>query len=201
MDAGDLEDYEDEFDSQQQAIEKNLSSFDSLTTIEKSQSLKAMKKAIQEMRENAKSYKQAIFEMHKSQEKNLLAKHQTYVDMINGLESKIKDKEKEFLQGSEEKNSDDDVVMTNGKVDYNKNTSQQVIQHGYNVQDKSKKKAEDIHRRVEEMKGMAQDQIVELDRQEDVILKINDANEEIDSELKKAQKYLKYFARTYMQDK
>ena len=51
------------------------------------------------------------------------------------------------------------------------------------------------------MKNMADKDIEELERQENLILKINDVNEEIESGMKRANRYLRYFARTYLQDK
>lgn len=203
MDIADLEDYEEGIDTNKTSIEENLKQFDKLSAIEKSQNLKAMKRGLQEMTDNAKAYKQKIFEisMPKAQEKNLLDKHQEYVTLISQLQEQVKQKEQILLAGSKEEDEDDELIYTNGKIDYNKNTSQQVVKHGLETQQKSKNVALRLEGRVEEMKDMGQKQIEELDRQEDVILKINEANQEIESDLKRAQKYLKYFARTYMQDK
>jgi hypothetical protein len=203
MDIADLDDYEEGIETNKTSIEENLKQFDKLSAIEKSQNLKAMKKGLQEMTDNAKAYKQKIFEisMPKAQEKNLLDKHQEYLTLISQLQEQIKQKEQVLLAGSKEEDEDDDLIYKNGKIDYNKNTSQQVVKHGLKTQEKSKNVALRLEGRVEEMKDMGQKQIEELDRQEDVILRINDANQEIESDLKRAQKYLKYFARTYMQDK
>lgn len=203
MDIADLDDYEEGIETYKTSIEENLKQFDKLSAIEKSQNLKAMKKGLQEMTDNAKAYKQKIFEisMPKAQEKNLLDKHQEYLTLISQLQEQIKQKEQVLLAGSKEEDEDDDLIYKNGKIDYNKNTSQQVVKHGLKTQEKSKNVALRLEGRVEEMKDMGQKQIEELDRQEDVILRINDANQEIESDLKRAQKYLKYFARTYMQDK
>lgn len=203
MDIADLDDYEEGIETNKTSIEENLKQFDKLSAIEKSQNLKAMKKGLQEMTDNAKAYKQKIFEisMPKAQEKNLLDKHQEYLALISQLQEQIKQKEQVLLAGSKEEDEDDDLIYKNGKIDYNKNTSQQVVKHGLKTQEKSKNVALRLEGRVEEMKDMGQKQIEELDRQEDVILRINDANQEIESDLKRAQKYLKYFARTYMQDK
>lgn len=203
MDIADLEDYEEGIDTNRTSIEENLKQFDKLSAIEKSQNLKAMKRGLQEMTDNAKAYKQKIFEisMPKAQEKNLLDKHQEYVTLISQLQEQVKQKEQVLLAGSKEEDEDDELIYTNGKIDYNKNTSQQVVKHGLATQQKSKNVALRLEGRVEEMKDMGQKQIEELDRQEDVILRINEANQEIESDLKRAQKYLKYFARTYMQDK
>lgn len=200
MDTGELDDYEEAFDNNKETVEQHLKKFESQSNkIEQSKHLKIMDKALQELDENAKAYKQKIFEMPKSEEKNLLDRHQNYVKMIKGLKDQVAEKRKEYNAASA--SDEDDIIKTNGRIDYNKNTSQQVIQHGHIVQDRSKKVGERLVQRVDEANKMGQKHIEELERQEEVILQIQDVNEEIDSDLKRAKKYLKYFARTYMQDK
>ena len=153
------------------------------------------------MEENAKAYKQKIFEMPKTQEKDLLEKHSEYIALIEGLKVKINEKQQQFIASNAEDSEEDLVLNKNGQIDYAKNSSQQVINHGLNTQAKSHAAAERIEARVEEIKDKGDEMIKEMDRQEDVILKINDVNEELESHMKRAERHLKYFARTYMTDR
>ena len=199
----DIEDYEEEIDSNQQFIEDNINKVPTLSNIEKKQALLKINKSIKEMEGNAKAYKQKIFEvaMPKAQEDEFKSKQQKYVDLISDYKEQVKKLQMNLDGPSEEKEESDDIIFTNGKIDYAKNTSEQVIQHGLNTQNKGINVAERLVGRTDEMNKMADENIEELDRQEDVILRINDANMEIESDMKRAKKYIKYFARTYMQDK
>ena len=101
--------------------------------------MKQMKKSLQELDENAKAYKQKIYEMPKNQEKSLTDKHQKYVEMINQLKVQVKAKEQEMLASKKmDDEGSDDPIYTNGKLDFNKMTSKQAINHGLNTQQKSK---------------------------------------------------------------
>lgn len=173
MDGEDLEDYEELFETNTNIINLNLNSFDKKDAISKSQSLKVMKRAIQEMEENAKAYKQKIFEMPKSQEKDLLDKHDGYLKQIKDFKEEYDRKQKAYIAGNTNDDSEDNLVIKkDGKIDYNKNTSEQVINHGLNTQAKSKNAVDRIEARVEELKGKGDNMIKELERQEDIILKI-----------------------------
>ena len=98
-----------------------------------------MKKSIQDLEDNAKSYKQKIFEMPKNQEKSLLDKHQQYLTMINDLKAQVKEKEQEMLAAKKmDDDGSDEPIYSNGKLDFNKMTSKQVINHGLKTQEKSK---------------------------------------------------------------
>mmetsp|Transcript_3843 Transcript_3843/g.4454 ORF Transcript_3843/g.4454 Transcript_3843/m.4454 type:complete len:155 (-) Transcript_3843:149-613(-) len=154
------------------------------------------------MEGNAKDYKKKILEvaMPKSEEDEHLSKQKEYLEMVNEYKDQIKKCQMKLEVPSEEKD-EEDLIFTDGKIDYNKNNSEQVISHGLKTQSKGIDVAERMVKRIAEADDMANDQLVELDRQEEVLLRINEANMEIESDMKRAQKYLKYFARTYMQDK
>ena len=199
----DIEDYEEEMNTNKEFIEENIVKAADLSLIDKKQAINKINQNIKDLEMNTKGYKQKILEvaMPKSDEDEYIAKHQEYLDFVKDHKEKLAKLQMTLNSPSEEKDEDDDLIMKNGKIDYAKNTSEQVIQHGFKTQDKSKKAADRILGRTDEINKMADDQIQEMDRQEDVLLRINDANMEIESDMKRAQKYLKYFARTYMQDK
>jgi len=202
MDIGELDDYEEELDNNQKVVEENLENYSNLAKFEKAQLSKSIRKTLQEMNEAAKTYKRKIYTipMPKAQEKTFLDKYEEYVNIINELKEQINQKEAEAASSSHEQD-EEDLVFTNGKVDYNKNTSDQVIAHGKKIQGKGIDAAERMVGRIHDADEMANEQMKEMDRQEGVILEINSANMEIESDLKRAKKHITYFARTYMQDK
>ena len=153
------------------------------------------------MEESAKAYKQKALEMPKIQEINLLEKHSEYMKSIEALKLKINQKKKQFITSNVEDIEEGLVLKQNGNIDYAKNFSQKVITHGLKTQAKSHTTTKRVEARVEEIKDRGDEMIEEMDRQEDVIIKINDANDVLESHMKRVGRHLKYFARTFLTDK
>ncbi|CAI2379276.1 unnamed protein product [Moneuplotes crassus] len=196
------EDIQEDIEANKEEIENQLDSYSDLAGADQKAALAKINKLIKEMESNTKDFRQSYLgaDIPIVKEAELKDNYQSYVDLAKEYKERVQRLNMVVDSQSEEKD-EESLVFKNGKIDYNKNTTEQVVKHGLDTQDKSKKVAERLEGRVHEMNDMADDQLEELDRQEEVILKINEANMEIESDMKRAQKYIKYFARTYMQDK
>ena len=76
----------------------------------------------------------------------------------------------------------------------------QARQIGVNIQEKSKKKLNDIRARVGQTHQLADMNLEELERQKEQILRIQDHTQKLDTTLNRTKKYVKYFSKSFCRD-
>eukprot|EP00347_Sterkiella_histriomuscorum_P014027 403362439 len=87
------------------------------------------------------------------------------------------------------------------KIDYTKADVQVVGRKGLEMQDKSKKVLEGIQKKLGFIDNMADEQLLELQKQNERIMKIDTQLNTIESTSQRTMKYIRYFGKNYMTDK
>ena len=193
----DIEDYEDQIDECRERIENNLEDFDETNAVDKLNKINSIKQSIENMAENVKFYKIAVQRLSMSHSNSeLMGKYKKYMDEIENYRQVLKQKRADLKNegGLEEF---DDILEDSVTLEDNVENVRQV---GVNIQEKSKKKLEKIMNRVADAHKIADINLEELDRQKEQILKIQDSTQKLDSTLKRTQKYLKYFGKSFCRD-
>ncbi|CDW78289.1 qa-snare protein [Stylonychia lemnae] len=87
------------------------------------------------------------------------------------------------------------------KIDYRQADVQVVGNAALNMQAESKKALERIQKNIGQIDELADQQLLELQRQNERIMKIDTQLNQIESTSQRAMKYIRYFGKNYMTDK
>ena len=79
--------------------------------------------------------------------------------------------------------------------------TQMLASHGYDMQDKSKQALQRTLAKVHETNKIANDAVMNLEKQNSQILRINDKVQRLESTMTRTRKYLKYFGKSFCSDK
>lgn len=77
----------------------------------------------------------------------------------------------------------------------------QVVKHGFDTQAKSKDALNRIQRRVQQTIDIADESLINIEKQNEQILRINKQVERMEGTLNRTKKYLAYFGRSFFRDK
>ena len=193
----DIEDFEDQIEDLLERIDNAFLEFDEANAVDKLNKINSIKKSIDNMADNVKYYKQAIQRLSMSNSgSEFMEKYKNYSKKIEEFKKELK-KKKSQLKNEGGLEDYDDVLEES--VNLNDNVDK-VRQIGLNIQDKSKSKLEAIKARVAQTHQIADQNLEELERQKEQILRIQDSTQKLDTTMERTKKYLQYFGRSFWRD-
>ena len=193
----DIEDFEDQIEDLQERIENAFADFDEANAVDKLNKVASIKKSIDSMADNTKYYKQAIQRLSMSNSgSEFMDKYRNYMKKIDEFKAILKKKKSQLKN---EGGLDDNPEILEESVNLNDDIDK-VRQIGINIQDKSKSKLEAIRARVAQTHQIADQNLEELERQKEQILRIQDSTQKLDSTMERTKKYLQYFGRSFWRD-
>ena len=193
----DIEDFADTIEDYKMRIDQNLEDFDDTNAVDKLNKINSIKKSIENMAENVKDYKRAIQRLSLStSHSDLMNRYREYTEEVENYRKILKQKKMDLKNEGGLEDYDDYLEESVNLEDNIEN----VRNIGVNIQEKSKKKLEDIIAKVSKTHQIADDNLIELDRQKEQIIRIQESNQKLDSTMKRTQKYLNYFGKSFLKD-